>query len=290
MMTGQLRETIRIVDDASVSAPDIRKNLSIELMPDGFVFAVMDKDAFRYLAMAGYQVPQASDQPPVYEQLCQEKQHISLLNEKHEQICISYYAQELVLIPDKLYLSEEKNTYFSFCTPLPTRHHVRADYLNILKAYALYAVPDHLPPMLEKYFPGYQLKHHGTALIEGTLASQRLDKWQADIVMHIKQSHFELLIFREGTFAYYRSFPIQTFEDLLYYLFYVLEQQHMSPEKLRVFVLGELAMDSNNFATLSSFFRHVSIPDRNDIFKYASCFDSIPYHFYFNLLNLTTCG
>ncbi len=290
-MSGSFRNIIK-VSDKSAYEPEINITLSIGLFSDGFVFATLDNDNFRYLALEEYAIPSINSdtRQEFFLQLESFIRKHPVFNTTSTKVYFAYYTPQLVLIPEDFYDEKRKQVYFGFSATMPKDHKLIVERMNILNARGIYAVPDDLTCFLEKNFRGYRLKHHGAALIESTLAAQKLESWQADAVIHIRKDHFEIILLDNQQLAYYQSFSWQAFDDVLYYLFYVLEQHKLDAAKMHVLLMGKLAMDTHEYETLSGFFNKVTLPHRNDVFHYSEKFDSIPSHFYYNLLNLVICG
>lgn len=290
-MYGSFQNIIQI-RDKSAYEPATNKTISIGFFPDGFVFAILDNDNFRYLALEEYTISSNNSihSKKFFSQLETFIRSQPVLNTTFKNTYIALYTPELVLIPEDVYDENRKQTYFHFCAKMPKDHILIGERMNILNARGIYSVPDDLICFLRKNFPGYRLKHHAVALIESTLAAQKLEPWQVDAVMHLRNKHFEIILLDNQQFTYYQSFSYQAFDDVLYYLFYVLEQHKLDASNMHMLLMGDYAMDAQEFQTLASFFKKVSLPERNDVFKYIKKFDNIPSHLYYNFLNIVTCG
>lgn len=289
-MADSLRNTLRIIDDATLSIPENEKNLSIELLPDGFVFSVLDAERYKFLALEDHRVEQTPWEVDPVSHLGYFLTKNPLSGKDYQKVIISYYSPRLILVPSATYNPDEKKALFSLCAPVPGNHYIWSDRLHVMDGYGVYSIPKDLADFMEKMLPGCRIRHYGSGLIENVLASKKLEGWDADVVLHIRSTHFEILLIRDDQLEYYHSFSYQRFDDLLYYLFYVLEQHKMDARELGLMVIGELGMDSPEFDLLNGFFRKVSFPHRNDMFLYSSVFEEVPHHFYFNLLNMHICG
>ncbi len=288
-MAKIFRNTWRIHDPDTVRVMNESNTLSIEFLPDGFVFSVMDTKAFKYLALEACQ----ADTPPSLEDYCREL-HASytknpLLNQDYQRVLAAVYTPEVVLVPEQLNASQEENELFSSYVRNAYHKQLRSDPLQIIDAKGIYAIPDPLMQVLAEIFPGCMIKSSCTAMIKSVMAARSIEQWNADLVIHVRQAFTEILLFDKDMLTFYRSFPTTCIDDLLYYLFYVLEQYQQKADQIHAYAIGEVAMDSPDYDLLSSFFKQVDIPQRNDIFRYADDFDNIPCHYYYNLFNLNAC-
>ncbi len=289
-MTVPFRNTIRLVDDAYFSGSESKEYLSIELLPDGFVFSVLDAGRFRYTALEGYSWHTSPDEGQWDECMMHFVQQHPLLRRPFSRVNVTHYSPRLVLVPLEVYREEEKEHIFGLCAKIPSGHQLRADRLNNLGAYGLYTMPNHRLSFCDQ-FPGQRnIFHHGSALIESVLASRELEKWDAEIVLHVRQAHFDLLLFNGAALSFYQTFRYHAIEDLLYYLFYALEQHGLRPGEMSLVLLGEMGLDSAGYVSLSRYFKKLTLPGRNDMYHYSPVFAGIANHFYYNLLNLNACG
>ncbi len=288
-MAKTFRNTWRIHDPDADRVKNVNNTLSIEFLPDGFVFSVMDTKGFRYVALEACQ----ADRPPDMDDYCRALQasHADnpLLNQPFQKVQAAVYTPSVLLVPDSVYASGREDKLFYSYVHYENHKLLRSDPLQIIDAQGIYAVPQPLLHTLEKIFPGCIIKSSCLSMIKNVLAAKSLEKWHADMVLHIRQAFTEILLFDKEKLIFYRSFPTACIDDLLYYVFYVLEQYQQMAGGLQAYVIGELAMDSPDYALLASFFRRVVIPERNDMFRYSNAFENIPCHYYYNLFNLNTC-
>ncbi len=289
-MTGSLSNTLRIVDPEYEAGPESKKNLSIGLLPGGFVFSVIDLERYRYTALEEYVQP-VDDAPYSYldalPALCRGHR---LLKGGFEKISLSYYTPELILLPLDLFNTSDSGMLPDLLGQAGHKTLIRHDILNILGASGVYLADREAIRVCDSLFPNYRLRHHGSVLIENILASQKLDNWRADLVIHLHDRYFELVLLKKQQLILYRSYHVRSFEDLLYYVFHVLQELNLRPSGLTCMLTGKIAMDTLEYESLKAYFRQTGFPEKNDMYTYPPAFDQVPYHYYFNLLNLDTCG
>ncbi len=290
-MYGPLRKTISIVDnDFSPGSPD-KGMLSIELLPDGFSFALLDKVLYRYHILEAFQTDKKVESAEEIIELLRSEISINpFLKEPYQQVNIAYYSNPLMLFPEHVCHRQDHEDLFRFACKVPVGHHIKADRLNNLGGYGVYMVADKLRSSLDLSFPAYQMIHAGSALIENMLATLILENQTPDMILHIRRWYFELLMVKDKKLTFYRLFPYQSFEDLLYYLFYVLQQLRLDALTMNLMLAGEISLDAERYKRLASYFKYVYFTERNDAYQYSPGFDTIPHHYYYNLLNLSSCG
>ncbi len=289
-MSAPFSKTISIGSESFSPGTENKKSLSIELLPDGFSFSVLDHQQFQYLVLESFRTRQVFAMAEWAGMLQQLVHDHPLLAQAYQKVSISWFSTQLTLIPVSLYQQDQKERYFQFANNLPADHIVVQDHLNNLDAYGLYAIPREVHNQLNQLFPGHRLRHSGTVLIESLLATRQLNEWNASLVLHIRRKHFDVVLFDDQKLHYFNSFRYEEFGDLMYYLFFVLEQFALDPNAQDVLLVGEISMDNDRFLALSQYFRKVSFIGRSDIYRYIQEFDALPHHYFYNLLNLNSCG
>lgn len=289
-MSAPVRKTISIGTQDAFPGPEIKKTLSIELMPDGFSFCILDEQSFKYLALESYRATQALNAEQWIELLDQVVKGNPLLTAQYQRINISLYSTQLILVPYHLFSHAQKDVYYKFANNLSEGSQVLSDRLNNLEAYGQYSMSSKLKKKLDFLFPDHRMRHSGTVLVESLLATLQLNEWDATIVLNISSKHFDIVLFDERKMKYYNSFSYQEFDDLMYYLFFVLEQFELTAGSMDALLVGEISLDSERFHILSQYFRKVSFAGRNDAYHYSRQFDSLPHHYFYTLLNMNSCG
>lgn len=267
-----------------------KKFLSIELSPDGFSYCVLDTDKFRYTALESYALNAVKD-PLVLNQLLEDVvKSKKILTGAYQRISLAYYSQKMTLVPGELFSYSQKNSYIDFNTYPLHDFEIRVDKLNNLSAYAVYPFPRALAHKVNFLFPGCRLRHISTCLIENILYMVRYGRVNSQLVLHIQRGHFEILVFDGENLSFYNSFVYQNWDDLFYYLFFVLEQLGLQAENLDLMLYGEVGVDSEFYKKVRLYFRTFNFGPRNELYRYSESFDDIPHHYYYNLLNLNACG
>jgi hypothetical protein len=267
-----------------------KKSLSIELLPDGFSFCILDNSEFRYVVLESYKIdhPAGSEQ---WLQVLREFWNESPWGKSHfDKISVSWFSSQLVLIPFALFDPTKKEIYFNSTNTLAEDHVVLYDRLNNLEAYGQYAIPQEVKNLVDDLFPSSRIRHSGTVLIESLLSSLSLNEWSASLVLNIGRKHFDILLFEQGKMLFFNSFRYEEFGDMMYYLFFVLEQFAIEASSIDALLMGEISLDSERYRNLSQYFRKVSFIGRSDIYRYCREFDALPHHYYYSLLNLNSCG
>lgn len=284
------QEVISIRDTGDVLNRSGKNFLSIELSPGGFSYCILDAEKFSYTVLEAFTFEPIQDfdaLATVVEQLSQEKKITGSL---FQRISISVTQSKATLVPFELFSYTEKNQYIDFNLYPDHDYELKIDKLNNLSAYAVYPVARTLLKKINYLFPGNRIRNSASCMIENVLYLIRYGKVDVQLVLHIRKDHFDILFFENANLHFYNTFNYQTWDDLFYYLFFVLEQLGLDAEKLHTMVLGEVSIKSEFYKKIRLYVKSLLLGPRSDFYKYSRNFDEIPHHYYFNLLNLNSCG
>ncbi len=285
-----VQELYSIQDPGNVLSQSGKNFLSIELSPGGFSYCILDTDRFKYTLLESFSMEPIKDARLIGNLLESFAHNRRFLSSFYQRITVSYASPKVTLVPANLFTFTGKNQFVDFNMYPETDVEVKVDKLNNLQAFAVYPFPLALLRKINFLFPGSRIRHHASCLIENVLYLLRYGGVQANLVLHIKPDHFEILVFEEGVFKFYNSFNYQTWDDFFYYLFFVLENLGLDAEKLDTMIVGEVNISSEFYKKIRLYVKSVFFGPRSELYKYCDGFDNIPHHYYFNLLNLNSCG
>lgn len=290
-MGSPFRKATSIVDKDFAPGSEHNEILSIEILPGGFSYAILDSTQYRYMVLEHF----VSDEQGHHGHLPYDAWQSFLDQQpwlKHPflRIHVSWFSPHLVLIPNEIAAFGDQKSLLQFACGIPHDHSVKSDRLNNLNGFGVYSIPNWLLHLIESNFPFYRLRHTGSVCIESMLSTIQLENQHPDVFIHIRRSSFDIILLENKKLTFFQIFTYQQFDDLLYLLFYVVKQFGLTASDLRVLLAGEISMDSDRYSMLASYFGKVGFVARNDMYKYTDGFDNIPHHYFYSLLHLNSCG
>lgn len=289
-MAEPIRKTVSIIDKDFSPDSDGNRILSVELLPDSIVYAMLDTSASMFYALEAFEI----DKPRHWmrhgsEWLQSVIEGNSVLSDQYQQVHLSLNASRLVLLPAGLNSDMDHKNAYNFSCGNASDALIRTDTLSHLQGFGVYSIPKDLHQLIDATWPGCVCYHSGVVFIESILAFAK-KKACPDIVLHIRSSSFDVLLFEDASLTFYQAFQYQQLDDLLYYLFYVLDVFDKEAAALNLMIAGEIGPDSDMCRRLNTYFKEMRFFNRNDAYTYSPSFDILPDHFYANLLHIETCG
>lgn len=280
-----------IFDDSLLHGSESKNFLSIELSPGGFSYAILDTERFEYIALESFDFGYPLDHNNIALAAEYIIQSNDILKGEFQKVSIAYVSPQFILIPEELYLDTERNTIVDFNIDIDeSEFAVNVDMLNNLNARSLYPAPKAIINMINEHYPINHFRHYSTPLIEAIMYNVLTYNNNSDIILHLNNGFFEIIVIENGTIKIIKAFSFVTYDDLMYYVFYTLENMGMDAENLDLLIIGNVSIESELYKNIKLYFRSVEFGNRNDLYKYSDDFDNIPHHYFYTLLNLNICG
>jgi len=264
--------------------------LSIQLSPDGFSFCIYDNKRSKYSGIESCTLQDVPNALALNNALSNFIASHQWLNRPFEQTLIIIESPVNTLIPNPLFDARHPEEYLNFNHPHQSDNIVKHDYLPLLDAENIWAVPESLINMLTTTFPAASVFHHTSSLIESLLLQNKNRDAEETVFVNIRNSWFDIIVLKGNNLLYSNSFKYQSKEDFIYFLIYVLEQLNLNPEKIDVTLLGEILKLSSIYEMTYKYVRNIRFGKRNNAYQFSYVFDDMPEHFYFNLIHLQQCG
>ncbi len=286
-----MEKIISIIDKSFKTGSEKKNFLSIELSPGGFSYCILDTDRFEYRVLESV----AFGYPLDEENICNASEYLikanPILQNDFERISISYVSPQFVFIPDDIFVDSDKKSYINFNINFDEENfYVNSEKLNNLNAHSIYPVAKVIVNMLKKYYPEIRIRHYTSPLIESIMYNIAVNNNNADIILHLNNGFFEIVLIENGIIKIIKTFNFVTYDDLMYYLFFTLENMGMNAEDLNLSVIGNVSIESELYKNVRLYFKSVNFGGRNDLYRYADVFDDIPHSYFYGLLNLNACG
>ena len=195
------------------------------------------------------------------------------------------------LVPEALFDKDEKAGIYDFniAGGPNNANELQHDYLRGVNAYCIYYVPSGILSLIRNHFQDAKLYHHSTAFIQSIMDKFRNADTENQLFVNAGSAHIDILQIKDKRLNYYSSFRYYSAEDFMYYLIFVVEQLKLNPESVKVILLGEIEKHSPLSDLAHKYIRHIRFIDRNNDYRYSFVFDQIPGHYFYNLLNASSC-
>jgi hypothetical protein len=193
------------------------------------------------------------------------------------------------LIPNPLYDPSTAEEQLKFSHNVGTSDEILTDELRQVEARNVYSIPENLYQTITKWFPGVEVRHTATALIEFLLSVNK-NSMAEKMVVNVHHHFIELIVTRGKEILYFNYFNFESPEELVYYILFICEQLHLNPENVDLQFAGIIHATDSSYALTQKYIRNISFVQRPENYTYSSGLNSVPAHFHLNLFSQLVCA
>jgi len=263
--------------------------LSIQFSLDGFSFCIYDNENNKLIAIESYAFQELEN----YRQLATEINDLvydkKLLKKSYKKVNIIFESPKSTLIPFPLFDKSELNSYLKFNHNVESWEIILFDKLQNLEAYNIYTIPECINKTIKENFGSASISNFSSSLIESLLIKYKNQNLKNTVFVNLRSNIFDIIIIEGTKLQLFNSFQFRTKEDFAYFLLFVFEQLNLNPEEIELFLIGSIDKSSKLYDIIFKYIRNIDFIEANDLFRYSYVFDSIPSHYYYNLININLC-
>jgi hypothetical protein len=262
--------------------------LALQVSDEWLYYSVLHDALNKYLALGRLPL-EAGTPDDQAARLAQSVSKNKWLRQPYFSVSIILESPKSTLIPEALADTDRMGQYLQFNHPVNDNEDILTDWLLNLQAFNIYAYPATTVIQLKELWSAARLSHLLSSLIEVLLIRFKHAGGGDRVYANVRPHWIDVVNMLDNRLVFCNSFRYTSTEDLLYYLIFVYEQLKLNPEKVPLILMGEIDRQSAVTEQLSEYLRYVGFIGRNEDFHYSAAFDTIPEHYFYNLLNLPLC-
>nr|WP_290629217.1 DUF3822 family protein [Altibacter sp.] len=263
--------------------PNIQKKLSVQIALTGLSFLVSNPDTKEPM----FYTEKKFSSPHTPEELLLELQRsFSEYKElEHPTEVILLYATNVYApVPLSLFDETKASEYLKFNSKILANDYISHDTLESAGTVVVYIPYVNINNYIFDRFGSFQYYHATTVLLRSFLASEKHSR-DAKVFVHVTETHFDLLVLKEGTLQLCNSYLYKTPEDFVYYILFCFEQLNLNPETVPVTFVGSISEESDLYHIVYRYIRNVTVATANSA-KGQATLDERPQNNYLLTLSL----
>lgn len=279
---------IEIIESDFNSKNNSTYDLSILIGMDRFTFLIADEQ-HRLLALRNYSWDNTDHKLTDWkEQLQQIYINDDLLKINYPSVKLAIESNRSTLIPQRLYRSEDSQSYLEKIFGELDHQEVLADEIPGIDALNIYQIDQSIDQLLQGYFNNLKLLHLCTPILTSFrgIAEQQPGK---NIFVYVLDKRMYIGYFDDRELIFFNSYSYRTAKDFIYYLLLVFDQFQLKPESIPVHLSGYIVEESEIYHLLYRYIRLLHWIKPPPHFQFGPSFSATPKHLYFGLYSLRLC-
>jgi hypothetical protein len=210
------------------------------------------------------------------------------LSKKYKSVNICLINNKNTLVPDSLFELKNKASYLSFNHEKTEKLDVLHDKIDPFNSYNVYGISTPVKDIIETHFKEATIRHHSSSLIVNWFNLYKNSE-EKTLLVNVQNQRFQLMMIDKMELKFFNSFRFQHHNDFLYHLLFAMEQLKLDPEKIKLYLHGNMLKSSELFQLLYTYVRHIEFGNRNSLVQISPLTDHIENHQNFTLLHQHLC-
>lgn len=265
-------------------APDC--HLVLRIKADRLLSAVIRKDTYAWIGLKETLFPDGENPVSFLQQM--DKQADPILSHDYSSVKLMCESEKSTLVPDALYEKQYTKEYLGLVHRMNEDTLVQANFIKGCNAWDIFGLDAALYTAVSNFFGAdIRIYHSGTAFLEGLLFQFKHVK-EPGLFIQADSGHMEIAVLENGKLLFYNRFACNNPDDFVYYPLFVCEQLNLHPGVVKTFVSGDINRASARYTALYTYFYHLRLIPKNEVFKYSYKLDPV-LHRYYSLFQLELC-
>jgi len=174
-----------------------------------------------------------------------------------EDVTVVYATNIYTTVPRPLFEESKASEYLKFNTKILSNDFVAFDTLETHEIIIVYVPFVNINNYFFDRYGTFQFFHGATIFLKNVL---RLEKHTliAKMYLHVIDDQLDCIVVKNGGLQLCNSYPYKTPEDFIYYVLFCLEQLHLNPDTIPVFLCGDIEKGDSNYEILYTYIRSIT--------------------------------
>ncbi len=243
------------------------KNLSIQISLNGLSFCILNTENHTVEYLKDIVTEKRETPYKILDLLIDAFETEKALQVSFNNIQVIHENELSTLVPEILFQEDNLADYLKFNSKILRSDFISYDTIDINKSMNIYVPYVNINNYIYEQFGTFSYKHFSTVLIE-TLLKKEQQETDTKMYVHVQNTHFEIVVIKNGQLLLYNSFDYATKEDFIYYILFTAEQLQLNPDTLILLFLGQVSENDALHSIAYKYIRHIRFATRNDGFKY----------------------
>jgi len=230
--------------------------LSIQFSLGGFSFCVQHNVSKEILYFSEYTFEKNQITP---ENLVEKIESIfksdAHLQKDFEKVTVIHQNELYTLVPQNYFKEDALADYLKYTIKTLKTDFIAFDNIKNDEIYNVYVPYINVNNYLFQNFGAFTYKHHISILIE-KLLHQNTSK-EPVVFVNVSKASLDIIVFEGEKLMLANSFQYHSKEDFIYYILFVYEQLELSTEKVALFLMGAIYLESELYTIVYTYIRNV---------------------------------
>lgn len=285
-----MSERIHFVDKSFDINEIHNYHLSLQVNLKGFSFSVLNRTRNRFIALGHYVFTRVQSYKVLLEELNYIFSQSEVLRNDYQHIKLIFATPKFTFIPSAFYSPEAEKEMFSFNHELSRNEELLRNYVYGNSSYVVYSMPSFIKEWFLAKFSQIKIYHQSCPMIEELILKNKLHDNSQRIYINVYAGFYDLSYIKDGELQLHNTFSYNTPTDWIYFLLNIYERLKLSPHNIPLYISGMIDKGDYKIEKARRFIKNIEFFNKPEHFEYSFGFNTVPDHYFTNLINLYQCG
>ncbi|WP_461532753.1 DUF3822 family protein [Sinomicrobium sp.] len=180
-------------------------------------------------------------------------------------------------VPQSLFQEKKLSEYLKFNTRIFETDFVTYDNLDVAELVNVYVPLVNINNFIFDRFGEFEYRHYSSILVETLIRHSPIHQ-EPTVYVHKQDTHFEIVVLKDGKLQLYNSFEYNNEVDFIYYILFTAEQLGLNPETVPLLLLGQITQNDAYCNMVHTYIRNISFGQHHCLYKLDKGVSTIPPH------------
>jgi hypothetical protein len=259
--------------------------LSVQMSPDGFAFAILDTIRNKYVLLRSTEPD--DNKYFTTDSISDLISKDDFLTRKYKKVNMVMPSPKFTIVPAPLFDPAKKEEYFSFNLNRDDDDVIIANKIQDPDAYSVFSVNRSLSGVASHFWPAIFPVHHTKPLLS-QLAHYTKSISGFYVHVHIEKEFFNILVYDHGTLKFSNTFSYRNISDILYFVLNVFKSMGINHDETLHFS-GHTGKYDDIWSGFAMYIRNLKFTEPAGSFTFSYVFNEIGLHRFINLFSVASC-
>jgi hypothetical protein len=259
--------------------------LSLQLSPDGFAFAILDSIRNKYVLLRSHEPDEnkyftADSINEIINKDDFAKKHYRKVN-------IVLTSPKFTMVPAPLYDPGKKEEYFRLNLPREEDDMILTSKITDPDSFVVFSISKTFSDLCKSLYPLAIPCHHTKPLLNQLI--HYCKSVQGNFVhIHVEREYFNLILIENNILKFINTFAYKNISDILYYTLNMFRTKGIGNDET-IHLSGFTEKYDDLWSNFAMYIRNLKFTDPAGNFTFSYVFNEIELHRYLNIFSLTNC-
>ncbi len=259
--------------------------LSIQLSPDGFSFAVLDSIRNKYILLRSHEPDENKYFSAVTIGELISRDDFALKHYKKVNIILA--SPKFTMVPAPLYDPGKKEEHFKLNLAKEESDLIFTSKVSDPDSFILFSVPKQFTDLCTSLYPSAAPCHHTKPLLKQLWHHSKSEHGNY-IHIHVEKEYFNLILIENNILKFINTFSYRNISDILYYTLNMFRSKNLSNDET-IHFSGLTEKFDDLWSNFAIYVRNLKFTEPSGNFTFSYVFNEIELHRYINLFSVTSC-